>query len=374
MYSKNYRLNLNSLPHFLCALTFVAGLPLYAQPAPQPQGPTTDPQIHDPVMAKEGDTYYAFGTGITVQSSKDMKTWQREPAVFTTAPEWYTKMFPNARFGQWAPDISLHNGIWYLYYAVSIFGRNASAIGVATNTTLNGKDPKSKWVDRGMVVKSVPGRDMWNAIDPNVFIDQEGKAWMDFGSFWGGIKLVRLKDNLVEAADPPDREWHTIAARERYWKLDEREAGDAANPDLKYDLIYPKAVLAREQTSDNGSIEGPFMFLKNGYYYLFGSWDRCCRGVNSTYKLVVGRSKKVAGPYLDRLNQRMDWGGGTMVIKDLAESKRWAAAGHNAAYTFDGVDYLVFHAYDRTDNGRSKLVIRRIEWDSAGWPTATLGD
>jgi arabinan endo-1,5-alpha-L-arabinosidase len=303
-------------------------------------------------------------------SSKDMKTWQREPPVFTTAPEWFKKMFPNGRFGQWAPDIFHHNGVWYLYYAVSSFGRNASAIAVATNTTLNSKDPNYKWADRGVIVKSVPGRDMWNAIDPHVFIDQEGKAWMDFGSFWGGIKLVRLKNNLLEVADPPEREWHTIAARERYWKLDEREAGDAANPDLKYDAIYPKEVLDLDRKTENGAIEAPFVFQKNGWYYLFASWDRCCQGVRSTYQIIVGRSKRPAGPYLDRKGHRLDWGGGELVVKGVPASK-YAAVGHNSAYTFDGIDYLVFHAYDQTDNGRSKLVIKTIDWDE-GWPTVTL--
>jgi arabinan endo-1,5-alpha-L-arabinosidase len=335
-----------------------------------PQGPTTDPQVHDPVMAKEGDTYYAFGTGLTVQSSKDLKTWNPEPNPFSAAPEWYSKAFGASRFGPWAPDILFRNGSWYLYYAVSTFGRNFSAIGVATNTTLDAKNPNYRWVDRGMIVKSVPGRDMWNAIDPNVFIDQQGKAWMDFGSFWGGIKLLRLKDNLIETADPPEREWHTIAARERYWKLDEREAGDAANPDLKYDVIYPKEVLALDQKTENGAIEAPFVFQKNGWYYLFVSWDRCCRGVDSTYQIVVGRSKTPAGPYLDRKGHRMDWGGGEMVVRGMPASK-YAAGGHNGAYTFDGVDYLVLHAYDRTDNGRSKLVIRKIDWEEE-WPVVTL--
>jgi arabinan endo-1,5-alpha-L-arabinosidase len=338
--------------------------------AQEPQGPTTDPQIHDPVMTREGDTYYVFGTGLAFLSSKDMKTWQREPPIFTTAPDWFKKLYGNARFGQWAPDILRRNGVWYLYYAVSSFGRNNSAIAVATNTTLNSKDPDYKWVDRGVVVQSVPGRDMWNAIDPNVFLDREGKAWMDFGSFWGGIKLFRLKDNLLEEAAAPEREWHTVAARERYWKLDEREAGDAANPDLKYDAIYPKEILELDRKTENGAIEAPFVFQKNDWYYLFASWDRCCQGVKSTYQIVVGRSKTPAGPYLDRKGHRMDWGGGELVVKGLPASK-YAAGGHNAAYTFDGVDYLVFHGYDKTDNGRSKLVIRKMEWDE-GWPTVTL--
>jgi arabinan endo-1,5-alpha-L-arabinosidase len=366
-------MQVTSLSSLAYVFGLAAALPLLAQQSAAqrpPSGPTTDPQIHDPVLAKEGDTYYAFGTGIALLSSKDMKTWQREPAVFSSTPEWFTKMFPNTRFGQWAPDILFHNGTWYLYYAVSSFGRNNSAIGVATNATLNSKDPNYKWVDRGVVVKSVPGRDMWNAIDPQVFIDQEGKAWLDFGSFWGGIKLVRLKDNLIEVADPPEREWHTIAARERYWKLDEREAGDAANPDLKYDAIYPKSILDLDRKTENGSIEAPFVFQKNGWYYLFASWDRCCQGIRSTYQMIVGRSKTPAGPYLDRQGHRLDWGGGEMVLKGIPASK-YAAAGHNGAYTFDDVDYLIFHAYDKTDNGRSKLVITKIQWDEE-WPTATL--
>ena len=387
--NRNLR-NMRGWLWILCGLTAAALLlaqapPPPAQPAkPKPErakqelptGPMVDPQIHDPVMIKQGDTYYAFGTGngIVVWSSKDMKMWTREPSVFKTGPEWVKALIPDFRNSEWAPDIYFHNGTYYLYYAVSSFGRNNSAIGVVTNTTLDSKDPKYNWVDRGKVVNSVPGRDMWNAIDANVFHDEEGKAWLDFGSFWGGMKLARLKDNLVELAEVPDREWHTIAARERYWKLDEREAGDAANPDLKYDALYPKEVLALNQASENGAIEAPFMFRKNGYYYLFVSWDRCCRGVNSTYKIMVGRSKKVSGPYMDDKDDRMDWGGGKLVVKDTADSKRWAAVGHNSAYTFDGVDYLVFHAYDKTDNGRSKLVIRRIEWDAQGWPSVTLGE
>jgi arabinan endo-1,5-alpha-L-arabinosidase len=381
------RLQLKSLP--LLAVLGLASPPLLRTQTPQPaqtppsrgpqrapQGPRTFPDIHDPVMAKQGDTYYAFGTGngIRVLSSKDMKIWQDEPPVFKTPPTWVKALIPDFRNSEWAPDIYLYKGTYYLYYAVSSFGRNNSAIGVATNTTLDSKDSKYEWVDRGMVVKSVPGRDMWNAIDANVFHDQEGKPWLSFGSFWGGMKLARLKDNLTELADPPEREWHTIAARERYWKLDERDAGDSANPELKYDVLYPKEVLALNQTSENGAIEAPFVFQKNGWYYLFVSWDRCCKNLNSTYKIVVGRSKKVTGPYTDRADRRMDWGGGTLVVHGVSTSKHWVALGHNSTYTFDGVDYLVFHAYDKTDNGRSKLVIKKIDWDAESWPTVTLDE
>lgn len=105
-----------------------------------------------------------------------------------------------------------------------------------------------------------------------------------------------------------------------------------------------------------------------GWYYLFASWNRCCRGVNSTYKVVVGRSQDILGPYEDREGENMLYGGGSLVVRGFAEGERWAAGGHNDAVTFDGADYLVFHAYDATDEGRSKLLVREIHWDEYGWP------
>ena len=59
-------------------------------------------------------------------------------------------------------------GLYYLYYSVSAFGKNTSCIGVATNKTLHPSSPDYKWTDHGKVIQSVPGRDMWNAIDPNL--------------------------------------------------------------------------------------------------------------------------------------------------------------------------------------------------------------
>jgi arabinan endo-1,5-alpha-L-arabinosidase len=335
---------------------------------------TTDVVTHDPVMIRQDDTYYLFatGNGVAVWSSKDMRSWRPEPPVFAAAPAWAAGVAPGFRNHIWAPDIYHHEGRYYLYYSVSAFGRNTSAIGVATNRTLNRQDPEFRWVDHGIVVRSVPGRDMWNAIDPHVMHDETGRPWMSFGSHWGGMKLVRLSEDLLRVAQP--EEWYTISARHRYWKLDDRDAGDSANPELKYDSIYPAAILAMNRASQNGAIEAPFIFRKNGYYYQFVSWDRCCRGAESTYKVVVGRSRDITGPYLDREGEDMRFGGGTLVTRGFAESARWAAGGHNSTYTFDGKDYLVFHAYDALDDGKPKLVIREIEWDRAGWPSVWMGD
>ncbi len=328
----------NRLPLLLLCMGLMAGR-AHAQNGSVP--------IHDPVMIQQDGIYYLFGTGrgITAYASTDMKEWKRLDPVLESVPEWVHEVVPGFRGSFWAPDIVHHNGMYYLYYSVSAFGRNTSAIGVATNTTLHPDDPDFKWVDRGKVVESVPGRDMWNAIDPNLAFDEEGTPWMAFGSYWMGIKLVKMAENLTGIAGPPE-EWHTIASRYRYWKIDERDAGDTENSD----------------------IEAPFIFKRNGYYYLFASWDRCCSGENSTYKVVVGRSRAITGPYLDRSEQKMIHGGGTLVARG---NEHYAGIGHNAVYTFDGTDYLIAHGYDLSDEGRSKLLILKIEWDAEGWPHAS---
>ena len=84
---------------------------------------------------------------------------------------------------------------------------------MAVNGTLDAADPAFRWEDGGKVVQSVPGRDMWNAIDPNLIVDSMGTGWLPFGSFWDGIKLVRLAPGLEAVAQP--EEWHTIARRPR---------------------------------------------------------------------------------------------------------------------------------------------------------------
>jgi arabinan endo-1,5-alpha-L-arabinosidase len=302
--------------------------------------------VHDPVMAKEGGTYYLFSTGrgINMFSSTDMVRWKPEERVFATPPAWGQRAAPGFTGHVWAPDIQHHGGKYYLYYSVSAFGKNTSGIGVATNATLDPRSPNYRWDDQGMVLQSVPGRDLWNAIDPNIVEDADGTAWMSFGSFWSGIKLARLDASWTRLAEP--QEWHTIARRER-------------------------PVFIADEKSGPAEIEGPFIFRKNGWYYLFASFGKCCQGQNSTYHVMVGRSKQVTGPYLDRAGRDMAQGGGSLVIEG---DKDWKALGHNGAYTFDGKDWLVLHAYETADNYKSKLKVLEIKWDQDGWPTVDPKD
>lgn len=329
---------------FLAAMVLVISVNI-ASAQPQRQRKTTfklaEVGTHDPVMAKEGNTYYLFATGmgISIMSSDDnMKTWNVVGSAFEQAPEWTTKAIPGFRGHMWAPDVIYHNGQWHLFYSCSAFGRNTSAIGHATNKTLNPKSPDYKWVDQGCVIQSVPNRDMWNAIDPNVVVDENGTPWMDFGSFWDGIKLFKMSDDMNGPANPA--EWYSVSRRERRFEIPDSSAGD-------------------------GSVEAPFIMKHGGYYYLFVSFDACCRGLQSTYNVVVGRSEKVQGPYLDKDGKDMFHGGGTLVLKG---NKEYAAVGHSAHYDFDGKSYFIAHGYEVADNGASKLVIREMKWSSDGWP------
>lgn len=303
----------------------------------------TEPDVHDPVAIREGKYEYVFSTGqgITVMRSADMTHWTYLKPVFSEAPKWAVDSIKGYKGHTWAPDIIRHNGQYYLYYSVSTFGKNTSAIGVATARTLDPDSPAYGWTDHGMVLRSYP-QDKWNAIDPNVILDEKQQPWMVWGSWWDGIQLIRLSDDMLSVSKThPQR--YTIASRSR---------------DAKGQYIGNK-----------GAIEGPFLFHKNGYYYLFVSFDYCCQGVKSNYKVAVGRSKDIRGPYKDSMGKDMLLGGGDIVLKG---NERYPGVGHCSVYTLDKKNYIFFHGYDRHYNGASKLLIREIKWDKNGWPVIRL--
>ena len=299
--------------------------------------------VHDPCIIKEKNTYYIFCTGggrrggiIPIRCSTNMLDWTRCGSVFQRLPEWAATEVPRAR-GAWAPDISFYNGKYHLYYSLSSFGVNKSAIGLAVNETLDQNDPRYKWVDQGMVVRSEPGVDDFNAIDPQLVIKNKHSIWLCWGSFWGGIKMRRI-DPTTGKLSTQDTTLYSLASR----------------PHFKPPQTPPV----------EGAIEAPFIFRHDGYWYLFASYDFCCRGTNSNYKVKVGRSRKVTGPYVDRTGQRLTEDGGTLVVE--AATEHWRGAGHEAVYHDATGDYLVFHAYDG-QTGRSQLQISTMVWED-GWP------
>lgn len=178
-------------------------------------------------MIKEGNTYYLFctGFGISMLSSTDTKNWKKEKPVFATPPEWAVEAVPGYKGHTWAPDISCFNGKYYLHYSVSTFGKNNSSIGVAVNKTLNPSLPEYKWEDMGKVIASVPGKDRWNAIDPNLIIDENNVPWLSFGSFLSGLKLVKLNSDLKILAQP--EQLLSIPARPKNSRADSTDGNEA---------------------------------------------------------------------------------------------------------------------------------------------------
>jgi len=296
-----------------------------------------DLAVHDPVIIREEDRFYVFSTGnrragiLPIRCSKDLYHWSRCGSVFETLPSWAAEEIPGAR-SAWAPDISHFNGKYHLYYSVSTFGKNNSAIGLATNRTLDPNSPDYKWVDEGLVVRSHPGQDDWNAIDPQLVIQDQRNLWLCWGSFWGGIMMRRI-DPSTGKLSTADTTLYNLARRPRTGGLE-------------------------------GSIEAPFIVRHDKWWYLFASFDFCCRGVNSTYNVRVGRARNVTGPYVDQAGVPMTEGGGTLVIE--ATTPNWRGPGHEAVLQDISGDYLVFHAYEGK-TGRSELKISTMVWDN-GWP------
>ncbi|HEX2870976.1 MAG TPA: arabinan endo-1,5-alpha-L-arabinosidase [Polyangiaceae bacterium] len=300
-------------------------------PAKPPQVLTLSGSLgtHDPVMIAADGRFYLFSTGnnLAAKTSTNMLQWQNAPEVFTSAtrPAWIAQAVPGVS-NLWAPDISFFGSQYHLYYSASTFGSNHSCIGHLTRPSLS----SGTWTDRGQVICSnATGNDNWNAIDPNVIVDQGGTPWLAFGSFWGGIKLIKLTAEGARDGTSLD----SLAAR-------------------------PNA---------GGALEAPFIVRRCGYYYLFTSWDSCCKGASSTYNTRVGRSATLAGPYQDRAGVALMQGGGTLLVQG---GERYKGPGHNAVVFTNTAAFNVYHSYDANNNGQSVLRIAEVAWDGEGWPVA----
>lgn len=291
-------------------------------------GVLTLPRIHDPsTLLRAGDTYWLFSTGVGVSSwhSRDLRSWEAGPPVFAAKPAWVQDVVPNQRGHFWAPEVIRLDDRYLLYYSVSAWGRNESAIALATARPLAPDHPEFAWTDEGIVVRSHATND-FNAIDPTVLRARDGRLWLAFGSFWSGIRLAEL-DPSTGRPKEPDREPLAIAG----------------GPDLE--------AAALVQHDDD--------------YFLFVNRGLCCRGTNSTYEIRLGRSRAATGPYRDRSGQDLLQGGGSPF---LASEGRVIGPGH-AGVTRDGTnDWFSFHFYDRDRDGAATLGIRRLTWDSDGWP------
>ncbi len=301
--------------------------------------------VHDPSLVRAEDgSYRVYGTDIPFlrsshfieqRCSRDLLQWQGCGYVFETLPGWVRAGFPEVQ-NLWAPDISFFNGEYHMYYAASTLGSQHSAIGLATNATLDEGRPGYRWVDRGPVLTSQAGND-FNAIDPNVTIEPvaggKPRVWLNYGSYWHGIFQQEL--------DP--------------------QTGKLLPGGPRYHL-------AEQPTDRNGSVEGSSLVKHNGWFYLFASVGYCCLMPieRDTYQQVVGRSRSVHGPFVDERGRALLKGGGTVL---LTSDGQWLAPGGGSAW--QGPDgrqtLLTFHALHRSQNGALDLWIERIRWPG-DWP------
>jgi arabinan endo-1,5-alpha-L-arabinosidase len=288
--------------------------------------------VHDPstiVKCKNEYWVFATGRGIVSRHSKDLIFWHPGPSVFSNAPSWTTNTITANHGHFWAPDVFFMTNRYLLYYAISSWGKRDSAIGLATNATLDPSDPSYHWIDCGMVFRTYETND-YNAIDPAIIQSPDGRLWMVFGSYWSGIKLTEL--------DP--------------------QTGLRINPNSPvFSLAY------------HDSIEASYLYRHDDYYYLFLDWGQCCRGVRSTYNIRVGRSKEIVGPYLDKDGKDMLHDGGTAFLQT---SGTFIGPGHAGIISADGKDWLSCHFYDGSSGGRPTLGLFPLRWDNDGWPVAEM--
>ena len=295
--------------------------------------------VRDPSVIRQGTTYYLFSTDaggnisghLPIRCSTDKINWQLCGAVFTQIPSWVQTQVPGIG-GLWAPDVSYFNGLYHLYYAGSTFASNTSVIGLATNTTLDPSDPAYQWVDQGLVISS-SSNDDFNAIDPSVLADSDGSVWLTYGSYWTGIKQQQL--------DPATGK--LLSSNQTIYSL-------ATRPTVQFDPI-----------------EGSSLVHSGNYYYLFVSFDDCCNldPYKDTYRIMVGRSTSVHGPFVDQGGVPMLQGGGSQLL--AGNGTTWNAPGGETVFLDpQNGDLITFHAL-RLPDGAAYVFVNSLTWPN-GWP------
>ncbi|MEU5722066.1 family 43 glycosylhydrolase [Micromonospora sp. NPDC047738] len=305
----------------------------------------------DPVVVRGDDgLWYGFGTSdplregerrahrVPIARSADLVDWTYVGDAFAPdqRPSWAA---PGAMF--WAPDVRRVAGRWVMYVTVTdttVSGDTFdTAIGAATAPT-----PAGPWTFADApVVAPRPGGGggyLWT-IDPSQFTDVDGRNYLYYGSYYGGLSVTELSPDGLTAVGTP-----TLVA------------------------------------IDN-KFEGSYVLRRDGWYYLFASTANCCAGPATGYSVQVGRARSPRGPFVDQDGQRLDVSraGGTPVLTQ--NGNRWIGTGHNGVLTdLSGQDWIVYHAIDRADPyldepfgiNERPMLLDRLDW-VAGWPTVNAG-
>lgn len=298
------------------------------EPIPEPTTPAimyTNPVVStslpDPTVIRAKDGYfYLYATedirNVPIFQSKDLISWKQVGTAFTdqTRPHFVENG------GIWAPEIRYINNQYVLYYSMSTWGGvEECGIGVATSSS-----PKGPFTDKGPIFQSYQ-IGVTNSID-QFYMEDEGKKYLFWGSF-NGIYAIELSDDGLSLKEGAEKV---------------KVAGNA--------------------------YEGTNIHKKGDYYYLIASTGSCCEGANSTYTTVVGRSKNLLGPYVNKEGKAMLDNQHEIVVKG---NEHFVGTGHNAIIVSDknGNDWMLYHAYEKknADNGRV-LLLDCLLWKN-GWPS-----
>lgn len=281
--------------------------------------PVSRYSLPDPtVIQAEDGTFYLYATEdirhLPILHSPDLINWTLVGTAFTqdTRPRF------EPRGGLWAPDINYIEGQYVMYYSMSVWGGEwTCGVGVAT-----AEKPYGPFTDRGKLFRSNE-IGVQNSIDP-FYIEDGGKKYLFWGSF-RGIYGIELSDDGLSLKPGAEKK---------------KVAGTA--------------------------YEGTYIHKRKGYYYLFASIGSCCEGKKSTYTTVVGRSKNLFGPYVDKQGQLMMENHHEIVIH---KNDSFVGTGHNSEIITDkkGDDWIFYHAVDLKRPGGRKLMLDRVRWEK-GWP------
>lgn len=326
--------------------------------------------VHDPSIIKADDGYfYIFGSHMAAARSTDLMSWERistdAQSGCTLVENVQTQMKEALSWAKtntfWAPDVQqLADGRYYYYYCTCEGSSPLSAMGLAVSD-----NPEGPYEDLGVFLKSgaagYDANNYPNVVDPHTFFDKEGKLWMVYGSYSGGIFILEM------------------------------------NPETGFPLEgqgYGKKLLGK----NHSRIEGPYILYspETDYYYLFLSFG----GLNADdgYNIRVCRSRNPDGPYEDALGQDMTKCGGTAgtYFNDVdyvgygvklmggykfdlvdTDANRTALAyrspGHNSAYYDEetGRYFIIFHTRFANSGETFSVRVHQMYMNEDGWPVVS---
>jgi len=307
-------------------------------------------EVADPSIVKGDDgCLYAFATNGIVLKSEDGCNFEVVTTnLFDKKPDWSKDIYPNEStnlFGMWAPDVIKIQDTWIYYYSLSAWGK-CCGVGYATSDNVAGPyEDQGKLFDLNEI-------GIQNCIDPQVIIDDDGRVYMAVGSFRGLYLLELTEDGM-----------------------------DLYNG-VQYQNENKVLIAGRAGSWDGATYEGSYIIKEGDYYYYFGSAGTCCDKESSSYRVYVGKSDNIAGPYVDSQGRKLTASGsgktyGELVVwASTSSEKKVAGPGHNSIYKDDkGELWIYYHSYCEKDNYQARhLFMDKLSWDENDYPYVSYID